>query len=166
MATWTIQISAQSGQGIGASGTHATTLGQAQPGDFDGATIDSVAVSGSPTTTVSGVDNDTIGVRFIIETTAGVDVYGNVAGTDAAAMCHAPVSGTSSTIVDSSSPSPGPTTAVAADWDNVLWAVNYNAVQMPDGGTIAWSQFDVVVTYTPSGGGVDLTRNLTLLGVG
>lgn len=159
MATWTIQISAQSGQGSGASGTHATTLGEAQPADFDNATITSVSVSGSPSTTVSGAGNDEIGVRFIIETSTGTDIYGST-GSDAATMCYAPLDTAGSTIVDGTSTSPAPTTAVAADWDNVYWEINYSANAMPDGQTLGWSQFDVVVTYTPAGA----INNVTITG--
>ena len=152
MATWTIQISAQTDAAFDASGTHATTLGEAQPGDFDGATINSVSVSGSPSTTVNVTDNDTLGVRFIVETSAGTDIYGGV-GSDAATMCYAPLSASGSTIVDGTATSPEPTTAVAADWDNVYWEVQYNAVQMADATrTIYWSQFNVVVDYTASSG--------------
>jgi hypothetical protein len=153
MATWTIQINAQTGVSVSASGTHATTLGEAQPGDFDGATINSVTVSSPPTTSVNVSDNDTLGVHFIIETSAGTDIYGTAGGADSATMCFAAESTTGSTIADGSSTSPAPTTAVAADWDNVYWEVTYSQVQMADATReISWTQFNVVVDYTASAG--------------
>jgi hypothetical protein len=152
MATWTIQVSAQTDAAFDASGTHATTLGEAQPGDFDGATINSVSVSGTPATTVTVSDNDTLGVQFIIETSTGTDIYGTAGGADSATMCAAAESTSGSTITDGASTSPAPTTAVAADWDNVLWAVQYTQVQMADATrTISWSQFNIVVDYTAAG---------------
>lgn len=169
MATWTIQVNGQLAQGSGASGTHATTLGEAQPGDFDGATINSVSVSGTPTAVSNGTTNDTIGVRFWIQTSAAVDVYGsNSANT---AICSATLgdSVASDTIADDSSTSPAPGTAVAADWDNVAWAINYINNAMPDGETIDWdtgagNSFNIVVDYTAAAaGGPNL---LSLLGVG
>jgi hypothetical protein len=155
MATWTIQISAQTDAAHTASGTHATTLGEAQPADFDGATINSVSVSGSPSTTVSVTDNDLLGVHFIIETSAGTDIYGTADGgggsNDANTMCYAALSSSGSTITDGASTTPAPTTAVAADWDNVYWEVQYDAVAMQDATrTISWSQFNVVVDYSPA----------------
>ena len=87
MATWTIQVTGATNQGSGASGSNVTTIGEAQPGDFDGATINSVTVSGSPTITGEST-NDDIGVRFRIQTDADVAVYGDF-GTDAASMCWA-----------------------------------------------------------------------------
>jgi hypothetical protein len=124
-------------------------LGEAQPGDFDGATINSVSVSGTPATTVNVTDNDTLGVHFIIETSAGTDIYGTAGGADSATMCAAAESSSGSTIADGASTSPAPTTAVAADWDNVYWEVTYSQVQMADATrTISWSQFNIVVDYT------------------
>jgi hypothetical protein len=154
MATWTIQISAQTSVAHTASGTHATTLGEAQPADFDGGTINSVSVSGSPSTTVNVSDNDMLGVHFIIETSAGTDIYGTAGGgggsNNDSTMCYAALNASSSTIVDGASTTPAPTTAVAADWDNVYWEVQYDAVQMQDATReISWSQFNVVVDYDP-----------------
>lgn len=145
MATWNITVNAGSGVGSGGSGSNAIT----PPGDFDGATITDVSVSGSPTITTDGATNDTLGIRWRIQTSTGTAIWGDY-GSDAASACSASLgdSATSSTITDGSSPSPAPSTAVAADWDQVAYSANYTNNGMPDGETCSWSSFTIVVTYT------------------
>jgi len=148
MAFFDITVTAQSGRAAGNTGSSSFS----EPGDFDGATIDSVAIIGSPNTVTSdGVTDDTIGVRFWIETTGGgADVYGS-SGSDAASLCFASVgdSASSDIITDGASPSPGPTIAVGADWTRVGFAINYSANMKDDGETVSWSAFTIRVTYTP-----------------
>ena len=168
MATWTITVSAASNQGDGASGTTALTGGNAVPGDFDGGTITDVSVSGTPSVScpTAPPKDDTIGVRFRVQTTGGTAVYGDNTS-DAVSMCFATLAGaaTSGTIADGSAPSPAPSTAVAADWDEVHYLINYANSGMPDGEQISWSAFDIVVTYTPGNVTIQVpTGSLTATG--
>ena len=154
MATWDITVSAQSAQGVGAAGFD--SIDEVVPGDFGGATIDSIAVQGSPsfTTTNTGAPkDDAIGVRFWVENDSLTDIYGG-SGSDAASLAFAQATGssTSETIADGSSPSPAPGTAVAADWDRLAYLVNYTAEMKDDGETCSWSSFTIRVTYTESSG--------------
>ena len=163
MATFDITVDAQSAQGDGASGSNVFT----EPGDFDGATIDDVSVVGSPTVTSDGITNDTIGVRFNIETSTGTDIWGGV-GSDAASACSALLgdSVSSDIITDGSAPSPAPGTAVAADWDQVAFLVNYAKNGKDDAELVSWSSFTIRVTYTPSGTAFtqDVEGTLTFVG--
>jgi hypothetical protein len=151
MATWDIVIPAGSTQGSGSS--NSTALSPTVPGDFDGATINSVSVVGSPTATVDGTPtDDTIGVRWHIETSTGTAVWGGT-GSDAASACFVTIdtSVTSSgTIADGSAPSPAPSTGVSADWDNTDYLVTYLASMKNDGETISWSSFTLQVDYSPN----------------
>jgi outer membrane lipoprotein SlyB len=165
MAIWDITVSAGSTVGSGTD-VLLTTISGVVPGDFNGATIDSVVVQSAPTITSDGTTDDTIGVRFFVTTTAPADVFGGD-GSDAASMCHASLGNgvASDTITDGTSRSPNPTTAVAADWDEVRYSINYTASMKNDGETMSWSAFTVRVTYTPPVAG-DGPNLLTLLGVG
>lgn len=147
MATWDITVPAGSGVGSGGTGSSAIT----EPGDFDGATIDDVSIVGTPTITSDGTTDDTIGIRWNIETSTGTDIWGGV-GSDAASACSASIgdSASSANITDGSSPSPAPSTAVAADWDQIAYAANYIASMKNDGETVSWSAFTLRVTYTAS----------------
>jgi len=156
MATWNITVNAQSN--ISAAGTQ--TISGSIPGDFDGATITDVSVSGSPSITPNagtGPTNDDIGVRFAIETSGGGQTWGSVTS-DAVSLCWARLVGTvsSATIVDGSGQSPQDTPAVAADWDQLEWAIDYSASGKNDGETIDWASFTIVVTYTPSAAGLSI----------
>lgn len=169
MATWDITVSAGSTVGSGTD-VLLTTISGVVPGDFDGSTIDSVAVQGTPTVTSDGTTDDTIEVRFFVTTTVPADVYGGD-GSNAASMCFASVgdSASSANITDGSSTSPAPTTAVAADWDEVRYSIAYAANMKNDGETVSWSSFTVRVTYTPqvlSGSGSPNLPQLTASGVG
>ena len=150
MATWDIVFPAGSAR-TGTTITN-TAVSPTVPGDFDGSTIDSIAVLSAPTLdTNSGPTNDTVGIRWVIQTDADVDVYGG-SGSDAVSLCSAVLGDgvSSDTIAVGSGPSPAPTIAVAADWDEVSSRGNYTAQAMPDGETVDWSAFTVRVTYTPA----------------
>jgi len=150
MATWDIVVSAQSAQGATGSGN--STVTPAVPGDFDGATINSVTILSSPTVTADSnpTTDDGCQIRFWVETTGSTAVYG--ADTSGGHLCDAifPQSATSSvTITANGSASPAPTTAVAADWDRVGYSLAYNANMKNDGELFSWSAFTIRVTYTP-----------------
>ena len=151
MATWDITFPAGTSQGDGASGS--SNISSGRPSDFDGATIDSVAVQSAPTVTADSnpTTDDGMSLRFQIRDISLGSEYGGV-GSDAAALCVAvfPQSATSSvTIVDGSATSPAPTIAVALDWHEVFWSLVYNASMKNDGELFSWSSFTVQVTYTP-----------------
>lgn len=147
MATFDITVPA--GSGVGNSDTAAAAF--TEPGDFDGATIDDVSVVGTPTITSDGATDDTIGIRWRIQTDGDAAIWGDY-GSDAVSACSAVLgdSVSSDTITDGSAPSPAPTTAVAADWDEIAYLANYNASGMPDAETCSWSAFTIRVTYTPA----------------
>jgi len=151
MATWNITANGGDNQtGDGTTGSNVTTIAEAVPGDFNGSTINSVSVSGTPTlVTANGPTNDTVGVRWRIQTDGDVAIYGDF-GSDAASLCSAVLGNgvSSDTIADGSSPSPAPTIAVAADWDEVGWSINYNASAMPDGETVDWSTASSVTSHS------------------
>jgi hypothetical protein len=150
VATWDITVSAGSTVGSGTD-VLLTTISGVVPGDFDGATINSVTVQGTPTVTSDGTTDDTIEVRFFVTTTVPADTFGGD-GSNAASMCYASVgdSASSANITDGTARSPNPTTAVAADWDEVRYSINYSANMKDDGETISWSSFTVRVDYTSS----------------
>lgn len=155
MATWDITTPPINSLGSGGSGSVSIITGR--PSDFDGATIDSVTVLSAPLIGVgsSGATNDTIGIRWRVTDISNVDTHGSDSS-DAASLCHA-ANGDGSltdTIVVGSSPSPAPTTAVAGDWSNLEWAINYAANMKNDGENVSVSLFTIRVTYTP------LTRDL------
>jgi hypothetical protein len=66
VATW--DITAPAGSNVGSGGDASTSVSPTVPGDFDGATITDVSVVGSPTVTSDSTTNDTIGIRWLIET--------------------------------------------------------------------------------------------------
>ena len=164
MATWDITVSAGSTVGSGTD-VLLTTISGVVPGDFDGSTINSVTVQGTPTVTSDGTTDDTIGVRFFVTTTVPADTFGGD-GSDAASMCYAVIGNgvSSANITDGSARSPNPTTAVAADWDEVRYSINYSASKKNDGETISWSSFTVRVTYTP--GAQEFTENHSMTATG
>lgn len=149
MATWQFTVNAGSGVTDPGSGSNAIT----EPGDFGGATITDVSVDGTPSLTSDGTTDDTIGVRWRVQTSTGTAVWGDYTN-DASSMCSASLgdSVASDTITDGSSPNPSPGTAVAADWDEVAYSTNYTANMMGDNEACSWSAFTVTVTYTPSTG--------------
>ena len=129
------------------------------------AEITDVSVVGTPSlTTNSGPTNDTVGVRWHIETSTGTAVWGDT-GSDAASACSAVLGNgvSSDTITDGSAPSPAPTTAVSADWDNVASQANYTAQAMPDGETVDWNSFTLRVTYTPGQAPISKSPDLKAL---
>lgn len=152
MATWDITFPAQSGYGGGSSWTDETDP-ITPPGDFDGATINSVSVVGSPTITSDGTTDDTVEVRFYIVDGTGtnVDIYGNP-DTANQAICRAILgdSASSATITNDTNTTPAPTTAVAAEWNIAANAGIYTANMKSDGETVSWSSFTVRVDYTPA----------------
>jgi len=152
MATWNITADGVTGiTGDGEFGSNSIT----PPAEFNNATINSVTVSGTPSlVTNSGPTNDTIGVRWRIQTTGNAAIYGDY-GSDSASLCSAVLGDgvSSDTIADGASTSPAPTIGVSADWDEIAWQINYVAAQMPDGETVDWStsggnSFTIVVDYT------------------
>ena len=170
MATWNITVPAETAMGgVGGSGSNTTDITGVVPGDFDGATINSVTFSGPASVTLnSGSSNDTIGVRWCIRTSGGTDVYGGV-GADADSIAYAPVTLFNVlpvSIAGGGAPTPAPTTAVAADWDVVYVAWTYTVSGKNDESIADSGSFTIVVDYTVAGAGPDLTKNLTLLGVG
>jgi len=146
MATFDITSPLGVNEGQGDSGFAGVT----PPGDFDGATITDVSVVGSPTITTDGQTDDTIGVRFRIQSSAVVAIWGDY-GSDAVSLCSASLADEAGpdTITDGSAPSPAPSIAVAADWDNIAFEINYAANMMADAETISFSTFTIRVTYTP-----------------
>lgn len=162
MATWNITVPARSNQAFPSTGSDSISSGR--PSDFDGATINSVTVSGSPTVTFSAGD-DGIGVRWHITTSGGASTHGSL-GTNTASMCHANMTtgntGTSDAIAVGSSPSPEPTTATAADWDSVAFELNEDISMKDDSRLATWSAFTIVVDYTPGA----VQRSFTYSGSG
>ena len=160
MATWNITVPAGSGIGGGTSGSNTSDVSGSRPGDFDGATINSVTLSGAGNVTLNAVSsNDTIGIRWNIETSGGVNTYGGV-GSDAASIAYCPVTAFSSlpaAIAAGGTPSPAPTTATAADWHQVAWDWTYTVSGKDDASTCDWASFTIVVDYTPAGSGVTRT---------
>jgi len=148
MATFDITVPAGSGVGVGGSAASAFT----EPGDFEGATIDSVLRVGTPTVTSDGTTDDTIGIRWRIQTDGGVAIWGDY-GSDAVSAASASLGdGVSSDVItNGSGPTPSPATAVAADWDEIAYNANYSANMKDDAETVSWSSFTIRVTYTPSG---------------
>lgn len=153
MATWNITVPA--GSGVGGTGTGSAAI--TEPGDFDGATINSVTVSGTPSVSSDTATDDAIGIRWYIRSTTPTDIYGST-GSDAASLCAATLGSlvTSATITAGGASSPAPGTAVAADWDEIAYAANYSANMKDDGETVSWSSFTVVVDYTVAAGEDDL----------
>lgn len=149
MATWDITAPAASGIGETASGSSAALT---PPGDFDGATIDSVTILSAPTLDSDSATDDTIGIRWEISDSVTAAVYGDnsSAGSDAISLCSASLgdSVSSDTITAGSAPSPAPTIAVAADWDRVRYESNYSSSMKKDDETCSWSAFTIRVTYT------------------
>lgn len=156
MATFDIEVSAQSNKGGTQSGEDTFST----PGDFDGATIDSVLVVGSPTITSDGTTDDTVGVRFVVRDGAITNIYG-AASSDTAALCFAVLGEfvSSDTIVEGSAVNPAPTIAVAADWVELTYRLNYTANMKADAETCSWSAFTIRVTYTPTSNDVTLTAD-------
>ena len=138
MAIWTLNIAAGSGLN---SGVTSVATSSSPPGDFDGATINSVLVVGSPTVTSDGTTDDAITIRWRIENTGGTGIYGGI-GTDAGSMCFAVIgdSVSSDVIDEGSAVSPAPTIAVAADWDEIGRIIDYVANMKNDGETVSWSR--------------------------
>ena len=147
MSTWDIEVDAQSGITGTDNGSQALTV----PGDFDGATINSVLVVGSPTVTSDSTTDDTVDIRWNVQSSAPAAIYGGT-GSSTVALCDATIgdSVSSDVIVEGSAPSPAPTIAVTADWDNFHYTCVYNSSGMPDGETVSWATFTVQVTYTPT----------------
>jgi len=157
MATWDITYPAATGIGGSGSGSASIT----PPGDFDGATIDDVSLFGSPAVISEGTTDDTIGVRWRIQTTAAAAVWGDYASDGISLMSASLGDGvTGDFIVDGSAPSPAPSIAVAADWDEVAYNANYAANMKNDAETVSWSTLTIRITYTPTGGPVT-NRTLT-----
>ncbi len=165
MATWQFTVSARSGVGEGGFASNDIT----EPGDFDGATIDSVAVVGTPTIDSDGTTDDFIGIRFAVEEADGTDVYGTLSS-GTACMCVGDQVGefdAAADIVLGSAISPAPTIAVAVDWNKVTYNASYTANMMGDAETVSWSAFDILVTYTPATGvTVGITTVFTTPAVG
>jgi hypothetical protein len=160
MATW--EITAPAGSGVGNSDTSSTAI--TEPVDFDGGTINSVTVQGTPSLNSDSTTDDTVGVRWRVQTSTGTAIWGDY-GSDAASLCSAVLgdSVASDTIADGSAPSPAPSTAVGADWDEIAYQANYSASGMPNAETCSWSAFTIVVDYDPPAAAT--TDNITLLGV-
>ena len=163
MATWDITVNGAQAQRSGDTGA---TSSLTAPGDFDGSTITDVSVVGTPTIdseipnpfSPTGTD-DTIGVRFWIQTSTATDIYGS----SSAPICSGELGEdvTSASITDDASPSPAPTTAVAADWDRVFYEIYYNSNMKNDNETCRYSgvaagDFDIRVTYTPAAAEEDI----------
>jgi len=146
MATFDITVGAQSAQ------THPVTRSDnfTTPGDFDGATIDSVVVVGSPTITSDGVTDDSFFMRWEIQTSIAVAIFGNN-DADTTSVCFAVLGDldSSDVITDGSARSPNPTIAVAADWDRVGATSTYSPNMMADNEAMSWDAFTIRVTYTP-----------------
>jgi hypothetical protein len=156
MAQW--DITAPAGTGVGAgSGSNTSDVSGGRPSDFDGATINSVTLVGAGNVTLNAnSSNDTIGIRWNIETSGGANTYGGV-GSDAASIAYCPVTAFNilpAAIAAGGSPSPAPTTATAADWHQVAWDWTYTVAGKNDASTCDWSSFTIRVDYTPSGGPV------------
>jgi hypothetical protein len=146
MATFDIEVTARTGQSAPGGGQTAFT----PPGDFDGATINSVAIVGSPLLASEGVTDDTIGIYFWIKDTGGInDIYGTNTTSGAVVTAELGDSVASATLVDGASPTPAPTIAVAEDWDRVQHEKYYTANMKNDGETMEWPTFFIRVTYTP-----------------
>lgn len=150
MATWDITAPAGSGQGA----AHDVATAITEPGDFDGATIDSVQVISAPTMASDGETDDTAIFRWWIQTDGGTAIFGSNAANAAICDVNWGPSLTESplTIADDTARSPNPTTAVAADWDEIRSDCTYTANMMGDNETFTWSAFTIRVTYTPATG--------------
>ena len=150
MAQWTITVPARSN--VGENDSERVSITSNRPSDFDGATINSVTVSGTPTVTSdqSGTD-DTLLARWSIQNSSFSAIYGGT-GADEDSICWARLGAaapTSADITEGSAPTPAPTTAVATSWDNIYWQMFYTQSGMPNNETMSWSAFDIVVDYSP-----------------
>ena len=153
MATWDITVSAQTAV---APGTRQAIQTVTPPGDFDGSTVNSVTVVGTPTITKTNGSDDSLGLGFAISggLTSTNATYGNTGtGGVSAAVCGAVIASgtgnTSATITDQT-PSPAPTTAVASEWEHILVQGPYTATMKNDADTIDYAAFTIRVDYTPS----------------
>jgi hypothetical protein len=149
MATWDIEAPAQSGVGAGSSGNNSLSI--TPPAGFDGSTINSVTLQGTPTIVGDENSDDDIIIRWNIETSTSTNTYGSTAS-DAASICYSGYTGFSTTatnILSGGSTSPAPTTGVAADWHNIHWEWFYTSNGMPDSSSISWSAFTIRVDYSP-----------------
>jgi len=156
MATWDIDVPA--GSGVGSGGDTSSAVSPTVPGDFDGATIDSVLIVGSPTVTADSDPTVDDGCDFwwYIATSTGTAVYGGNSVSTGICDANFPQSSTSFALINNTaSPSPAPTTAVSADWDNIHVGVGYSANMMDDGELFSWSTFKIRVTYTPGAGTIN-----------
>lgn len=151
MATFDITVLAGTSQGA----SHDVATAFTEPGDFDGATIDSVQVISSPTMSSDAESDDTAIFRWWIQTSGGTAIFGN--NTANGAICDVnwgpSVSESPLTIADDTLRFPNPTIAVAADWDEIRGACTYTANMMGDAELFTWSAFTIRVTYTPAASG-------------
>ena len=147
MATFDITVPA--GSGVGGTGTGAAAF--TTPSDFDGAFVDDVSVIDSPIITSDGQTDDTIGIRWRIQTDGGVAIWGDYGAVEET-VGHASIGNfaPSGLIGSGAFPSPAQQPAVADDWDEIAYNANYTANMMSDGETVSWDSFTVRVTYTPA----------------
>ena len=160
MATWTITVPARSG--VGETGSERVSI--TPPGDFDGATINSVTLQGTPTVSSDqGGTDDVLLARWAVQTSSFTDTYGTT-GSDEGSICWARLADTapaSADVTSGSATSPAPTTAVAANWDNIYWQMFYTQNGMPNNETMTWSAFTIDVDYTPAAPTVTATPSGT-----
>ena len=154
MAQWDITVPAGTGVGAGSSNNNSDITGVV-PGDFDGATINSVTLVSPPNVTLNAnSSNDTMTLRWCIRTSGGTEVYGTV-GSDAGSIAYCninPFNLLPTAISAGGAPSPAPTTAVAADWDQLYWAWVYSVAGKNDASTCDWASYTIRVDYTAAGG--------------
>jgi hypothetical protein len=162
MATWDIPL----GGAVSVNGTWEPnkTISSSRPSDFDGATVNSITVVGTPSVTSDSATDDTIGFRIWVVDFGDIPVYGNK---DSDANSIASVSLGNSVSSDTwtdQTPNPAPTTVVAADWE---------MVRISGVGTAAAPVKEVGVNRSFSGIGTSvlsraasLARTFTFSGVG
>lgn len=155
MPNWDITVPAGTGVGAG-SGNNNSDISGSVPGDFDGATINSVTLISPPNVTLAAnSSNDTMTLRWWIRTSGGTAVYGS-GGADADAIAYCPINPFNllpTAISAGGAPTPAPSTAVAADWDQVYWQWVYSVAGKDDLSTCSWTSYTIRVAYTVSGSG-------------
>ena len=157
MAQYDITVPAGSVVDGGINDRATLTGGNAPPGDFDGATINSVSIVGTPTVTSDGAGggggttDDTWLVRFNIEDSGNNPVYGGT-GADEDSICWGRLgdSVASANIENGSATTPAPTTAVASNWNNIHWQTFDQANMKADDERASWASFTIRVDYTPA----------------
>lgn len=147
MATW--DITAPLGSGVGGTGSNTSAI--TPPGDFDGATINSVTLIGTPTITGNENSNDDFWIRWYIANSVGLNVYGGPGADADAIVYHSQIDfSTTPANLSTGTPTPAPTTAVAANWDDLKWDYQYTVNGKNDASTVAWDSFTIRVDYTPA----------------